>query len=287
MSYQIITDATADMDYSLLDVHVIPMKLYVNKEELSYGPDSNISMRTFYENLREGAIASTSQITPIEFNDIFENYLANDKDVLYLALSSSLSGTYQNAFFSAEELMKRYPNRKIICVDTISASVKQGYLVYEAMKRKKNGMGLEDLADWVIENRTKICNRFIVDDLETLRKGGRISRATALTGNALQIKPVLEINGGGNLVLINKERGRKKSIKSLFHYYEDQKRKNSEDTVIIGHGDCINDAIKLSGYIIERYPKTNIIITIVGPVIGAHTGPGMLSIAFNNTLEDI
>jgi DegV family protein with EDD domain len=281
MSYQIVTDATADMDYSLLDAHVIPMKVYMNQKEFLYGPDGNISVKTFYEALREGTIATTSQITPFEFNYVFEKHMAHGKDVLYLAFSSGMSGTYQNALLSAIELMKEYPQRRIICVDTLSASVKEGYLVYEAVKRKKEGMKIDDLANWVMGKRVKIHNRFIVDDLETLKRGGRISKVTALTGMALQIKPILEINEEGNLQLIRKDRGRKKSIKSLFCYYKEKKREYGEDTVVIGHGDCMDDAIILSGYIHEKFPNTGIIITPVGPVIGAHTGSGMLSIAFN------
>ncbi|WP_312812933.1 DegV family protein [Sedimentibacter sp.] len=281
MSYQIVTDATADMDYSLLDAHVIPMKVYMNQKEFLYGPDGNISVKTFYEALREGTIATTSQITPFEFNYVFEKYMAGGKDVLYLAFSSGMSGTYQNALLSAIELMKEYPQRRIICVDTLSASVKEGYLVYEAVKRKKEGMKIDDLANWVMGKRVKIHNRFIVDDLETLKRGGRISKVTALTGMALQIKPILEINEEGNLKLIRKYRGRKNSIRALFYYYQEKKGKHQGDTVRVGHGDCIDDAIMLSGYIHEKFPNTSIIITPVGPVIGAHTGPGMLSIAFN------
>lgn len=230
--------------------------------------------------MRDGAKTSISQISPSELSQVFEKYMLQGKYILYLAFSSGMSGTYQNACLSAAELMKRYPQRRIICVDTLSASVKEGYLVYEAERKKKEGMELDDLADWVTEQRVRTCCWLIVDDLEILKRGGRISAATALTGTALQIKPILEIDNEGHLQLIRKVRGRKNSIRSLFNYYQEEREESDTGTVVIGHGDCMADATMLGAVIKEKFPQTSIIITHVGPVIGAHTGPGMLSITF-------
>lgn len=280
MTYQIVTDATADMDWSLWDVCVIPMRVHIDGETFSYGPNGNINVQNFYKALRQGAKTSTSQISPSEFSQVFEKHMVQGKDILYLAFSSGMSGTYQNACFSAAELMKRYPHRRIICVDTLSASVKEGYLVYEAVQKKKEGMKLDDLAEWVMEQRVRACCWFIVDDLEILKRGGRISTATALTGTALQVKPILEIDKEGHLQLIRKVRGRKNSIRSLFNYYKEERHESAGGNVVIGHGDCLADATMLGAAIQEEFPQTSIIITHVGPVIGAHTGPGMLTIAF-------
>jgi DegV family protein with EDD domain len=212
MSYQIITDATADMDWSLWDVCVIPMEVRLNKLAYLYGPDGTIGIHDFYKAQQAGAETSTSQISPYEFNKVFERYLSQGKDILYLGFSSGMSGTFQNACLTAGELMTRYPERRIVCVDTLAASVLEGYLVYEAARKKAEGIPLEELAAWVKALRNQACCRFIVDDLNTLKRGGRIPSTIALVGTALQIKPVLEINENGCLQVIDKKRGRKKSI---------------------------------------------------------------------------
>lgn len=209
MPYQIITDATADMDWSLWDVCVIPMEVRLGQLTYLYGPNGTISIDDFYKEQQAGAETSTSQISPFEFNRVFERYLSQGKDILYLGFSSGMSGTFQNASLTASELMERYPHRQIVCVDTLAASVMEGYLVYEAARKKAEETPLEELAAWVKALRKQTCCRFIVDDLNTLKRGGRISSATALVGTSLQIKPILDINEAGCLQMIDKKRGRK------------------------------------------------------------------------------
>jgi DegV family protein with EDD domain len=280
MPYQIITDATADMDWSLWNVCVIPMEVRLKQSTYLYGPDGTIGIDDFYQAQQAGAEASTSQIPPFEFNRVFERYLSQDKDILYLGFSSGMSGTFQNACLTAGELMEQYPQRQIVCVDTLAASVLEGYLVYEAARKKTEGASLEELADWVKALRKQTRCRFVVDDLNTLKRGGRISSTTALVGTALQIKPILEINDAGCLQMIDKIRGRKKSINDLLNYYQTRGRKSADGVVVIGHGNCLKDAQTLRDAIQEQYPDTKVIITPVDPIIGAHTGGGMLSIAF-------
>lgn len=280
MSYQIITDATADMDWSLWDVCVIPMEVRLNELAYVYGPNGTIGIHDFYKAQRAGAETSTSQISPHEFNRVFERYLLQGKDILYLGFSSGMSGTFQNACLTAGELMEQYPERRIICVDTLAASVMEGYLVYEAARKKLEEIPLEELAAWLKELRKQTCCRFIVDDLNTLKRGGRISSTNALVGTALQIKPILEINENGCLQMIDKKRGRKKTISALLNFYHTKSKKSTDGVVVIGHGDCLKDAETLREAIQEQFPNTKIIITHVGPIIGAHTGAGMLSIAF-------
>ncbi len=280
MSYQIITDATADMDWSLWDVCVIPMEVRLNNLTYIYGPNGTIGIPDFYKAQQSGAETSTSQISPYEFNRVFEKYLSQGTDILYLGFSSSMSGTFQNSCLTVDELMKQYPERRIICIDTLAASVMEGYLVYEAARKKAEGIALEDLADWVKALRKQACCRFVVDDLNTLKRGGRISSANAFIGTTLQIRPILDINENGCLQMIGKEHGRKKSINGLLNYYHTKSKKSTDGVVVIGHGNCLKDAETLREAIQEQYPNTEVIITHIGPVIGAHTGAGMLSIAF-------
>ncbi|MEY8356913.1 DegV family protein [Lachnospiraceae bacterium 54-53] len=281
MSYQIITDATADMDWNLWDVEVIPMEVRLNELTYFYGPNGTIGIHDFYKAQQAGAETSTSQISPCEFNRVFGKYLSQEKDILYLGFSSGMSGTFQNACLTAGELREQYPERQIVCVDTLAASVMEGYLVYEASRKKAEGIPLRDLATWVKAQRKKTCCWFVVDDLNTLKRGGRISPTTAFVGTALQIKPILEINGNGCLQVISKIRGRKKSINALLNYYHTRRKECTDGVVVIGHGNCLKDAQIFREAIQEQYPNTEVILTHVGPVIGAHTGSGMLAIAFS------
>lgn len=280
MSYQIITDATADMDWNLWDVCVIPMEVRLNQIAYLYGPDGTIDLHDFYKAQQAGAEISTSQIPPSEFNKIFAKYLSQGKDILYLGFSSGMSGTFHNACLTAGELMKQYSERRIVCVDTLAASVLEGYLVYEAARKKEEGISLEDIEAWVKALRKRACFRFIVDDLNTLKRGGRISSTNAFVGTTLQIKPILYIDENGCLQMIDKKRGRKKSINDLLNYYHINHEKSVEGVVVIGHANCLKDAEMLREAIKEQYPNTKVIITHIGPVIGSHTGAGMLSIAF-------
>ena len=280
MSYQIITDATADMDWSLWDVCVIPMEVNLNGTSFLYGPNGTIGIHDFYKAQHAGAEAHTSQISPYNFKRVFIEHLSQGKDVLYLGFSSSMSGTFQNACLTADELMEQYPDRKIVCIDTLAASVLEGYLVYEAARKKAEGISLEYLSDWIKELRKSAYSRFVVDDLSTLKRGGRISSTNAFVATALNIKPVLEIDQTGCLRVIGKVRGRKKSINDLVNYYHTERKKSSESVVVIGHGNCLEDAEALGASIKELHPNADIIITPITPVIGVHTGEGMLSIAF-------
>ncbi|ETA81702.1 DegV family protein [Youngiibacter fragilis] len=279
--YQIITDATADMDWKLWDTIVIPMEVRLNELVYLYGPNGTIRTEDFYQEQQTGGKTSTSQISPAEFHKVFEESLSRGMDVLYLGFSSGMSGTFQNASLITAELRERYPHRQIACVDTLAASVLQGYLVYEAARKKAEGIPLEELVVWVKKLREQAYCRFVVDGLDALKRGGRISAATAFVGTTLQIKPVLKINEKGLLQIIDKKRGRKKSIHDLLEYYQTQDKKTANGVVVIGHGNCLKDAKALKEALQEQYPNTEVILTEVGPVIGAHTGAGMLAIAFS------
>lgn len=279
MNYRLITDATADMDMPPCGADVLCMGVTIDGEPFSYGPGGNITADEFYDKLRSGAKASTSQIPPREFVDRFKPILAGGEDILYLCFSSALSGTYQSACIAAEELRESFPDRKIEVVDTLSASIREGFLVREACRRYSEGMELDHLVKWISENNRKIDCQFTVDDLESLRAGGRISRTAAVLGGALQIKPMLGINKEGALELTGKVRGRKKSIETLFMYYADRHDDNSRD-IMIGHASAPNDAKTLCDMIRSKFPKAEPVICDIGPIIGVHTGVGMLSVCF-------
>lgn len=191
-----------------------------------------------------------------------------------------MSGTFQNACLTADELMEQYPDRQIVCIDTLAASVLDGYLVYEAARKKAEGISLEYLADGIKKLRKNAYSRFVVDDLSTLKRGGRISSTNAFIATALNIKPVLEIDQAGCLRVIGKVCGRKKSINDLVNSYHTERKKSSESVVVIGRGNSLEDAEALGASIKELHPNTDIITTPITPVIGVHTGKGMLSIAF-------
>lgn len=280
MSYQIITDATADMEWSQWDVAVIPMEVLVDRYPYRYGPEGDLSVESFYDALRAGAQASTCQITPHMFSCVFEEYLKKGIDILYLSFSSGMSGTFQSACISAAALRKSYPERRLLCVDTKSASIREGFLVYEAARKKAEGMDLETLFAWVTQQRRHICCWFTVDDLDTLKRGGRISQATVLMGTALKVKPILSIDDEGRLKLVGKVRGRKRAVKSMLDYFAQNKRSETGELVLIGHGDCKPEADALGRDLQARFPGVQVLVTPIGPVIGAHTGPDMLAITF-------
>lgn len=280
MSYKIVTDSTADMDWTLWDAEVIKMDVSLDGEPYSYGPGGSLDVAEFYRRQKEGARVSTSQISPDAFMRFFKPLLDSGEDILYLCFSSGLSGTYQSACIAFGELREKYPDRTLICIDSLAASIREGFLVYEACRRKKEGMDISQLENWVKDSNSKIDCQFTVDDLETLRQGGRISRTTALVGGALQIKPMLGIDESGCLAMTGKVRGRRKSMDALIEYYETNRADRSGETAIIGHGDAEADAAALAERVREIDPAAETVVCPIGPVIGVHTGPGMLAICF-------
>ena len=193
---------------------------------------------------------------------------------------AGLSTTYQSAVIAADELSQQYPDRKIKVVDTLCASLGQGLLVYYACKKRDEGLTLEELAEWCEKRKYNLCHWFTVDDLMYLKRGGRVSAATALVGTMLQIKPVLHIDNAGHLINISKTRGRNASIAALAKKMGELALPGENDTVFICHGDCIEDAKYLEKLVKEQYGVKNVLIYYVGAVIGSHSGPGTLALFF-------
>lgn len=282
--YIIITDSCCDLTPALADsadLAVIPLIVTIEGKEYRNMLDgSEIDPKAFYDKLRAGTTATTSAINPDVFNSVFEDALKAGKDILYLAFSSGLSSTYHASTIAADELKEKYPESKIYCVDTLAASMGQGLLVYLAAEKKKDGATIEEVRDFVEQNKLNLCHWFTVDDLNHLKRGGRVSATTALVGTMLNIKPILHVDDEGHLINVGKVRGRKASIESLFTHMKESAINPSEQTVFISHGDCEEDALVLKKMVEKELSPKEIKINTIGPVIGAHSGPGTLALFF-------
>lgn len=282
--YVIITDSCCDLSAETAQregITSIPMHLTLEgKEYCNYLDGREIGSGEFYAKLRAGSMASTAAINPDVFTTVFEKLLSEGKDILYLGFSSGLSSTYHASTLAAEELSIKYPESRIYCVDTLAASMGQGLLVYLATQKKKDGATIEEVRDFVEQNKLNLCHWFTVDDLNHLKRGGRVSAATALVGTMLNIKPVLHVDDEGHLINVGKARGRKASIESLFNHMKESAINPSQQTVFISHGDCEGDALYLKKMLEKEFSPKEIQINAIGPVIGAHSGPGTLALFF-------
>ena len=283
MSYQIITDSCCDFtevqckEWDVVSVPLTVMYNGENHENFSREED----VKAFYDELRSGVMATTAAVNPDGWAGAMEPALKAGKDVLILAFSSGLSTTYQSAVIAAKELQEEYPERTIKVIDTLCAALGQGLLVWHAAKKRDEGMSLEDLAAWVDANKLNICHWVTVDDLSHLKRGGRISATTAIVGTMLNIKPIIYVDNDGHLINTAKVRGRKTAIEYLVKKL--QETGIEQDTVFIAHGDCPEDAAALEALVREKTSVKNVITGYVGPVIGAHTGPGVLVLFFLGT----
>ena len=281
MSYRIITDNCCDFPpamYEDLNLSVVPLTVRFQGKEVSQYSEK--WLKKMFDGLRAGEEATTSAVNPQGWESAMEPVLAAGEDVLVLAFSSGLSTTYQSAVIAATELSEKYPDRKIRVIDTLCASLGQGLLVWYACQKRDAGMGFEELGDWVEANKLNLCMWFTVDDLMFLKRGGRVSAATALVGTMLQIKPVLHVDDEGHLINMAKARGRKASIEALAKKLGETGLPGENDTVFICHGDCLEDAQTLERIVKERYGVKNVFIYYVGAVIGSHSGPGTLALFF-------
>ncbi|MDO5399524.1 MAG: DegV family protein [Eubacteriales bacterium] len=282
MSYQIITDSSCDFtdqQYRELDVTYVPLTLLYNGEEQPNFNDP-AAVKAFYDLMRTGVMATTAAANPDSWAAAMEPVLESGRDVLVLAFSSGLSTTCQSACIAAETLREKYPQRTIRVVDTLCAALGQGLLVWHACQKRGSGMSLEELADWVEENKLHLCHWVTVDDLNQLKRGGRISATTALVGTMMNIKPIIIMDNEGRLQSCAKVRGRKAAIEYIAAKLGQFGGGFDNDTIAIGHGDCPEDAETLARLLREKYGAKNIITGYVGPVIGAHTGPGVLVVFF-------
>ena len=279
--YKIITDSCCDLPVDViasLDIHMISLNLHFRGETLKDSVTDEI--KTVYDAWRAGEAATTSAVNPQQWAEGIEPVLADGRDALVLTFSSGLSTTYQSAAIAAQELQEKYPQRKIRVVDGLCASLGQGLLVWYACKKRDAGMSVDELADWCENKKLHLCHWFTVDDLMYLKRGGRVSAATALVGTMLQIKPVLHVDDEGHLINVSKVRGRKASIEALAKKMGETALPGENDTVFICHGDCIEDARYLEKLVKEKFGVKEVFIGYTGAVIGSHSGPGTLALFF-------
>ena len=285
--YVLITDSSADLSQEMvqeLGVTVLPLSFTIQGKTYRNYPDNReMDLPLFYDMLRAGELATTSAVNVAEYTQAVEPILQEGKDVLILAFSSGLSSTYQASVLAAGELREKYPDRKIYTVDTLCASLGQGLLVYLAVQEQRKGKSIEEVRDWAESTKLNLCHQFTVDDLHFLKRGGRISATTAVVGSMLQIKPVLHVDDEGHLINIGKARGRQASLKALVDKMEKTVTEEGKKTVFISHGDCRKDAVTVADMVRERFGTQDVRINYVGPVIGAHSGPGTLALFYLGT----
>ncbi|MEG1190607.1 MAG: DegV family protein [Oscillospiraceae bacterium] len=282
--YKIITDSTTDLPPVLveeLNLHIIPMLYTVDGKDYLNTPDEReLSSHDFYEMLRGGKTSTTTQINGETFKDEVRSYLDAGMDILYLCFSSGLSSTYSSICIAISDLREDYPDRKILIVDSVSASMGEGLLAYHAVARQKSGMGIDELAAWLEENKLHLAHWFTVDDLNHLKRGGRVSGAAALVGTMLNIKPVLHVDDEGHLIPIEKVRGRRRSLEALVTHMEKTAIDPENQVIFISHGDALDDAKYVEKLVRERFGIKTIFINPIGPVIGTHAGPGTVALFF-------
>lgn len=283
MAFKLMTDNTADLPIAYYDEHDITvLTLPAKVEDNIYADYRTIDCKMFFEQMRQGSMPTTSQVNPAEAKDVFLEQIKEYDEILYLAFSSGLSGTYNSVRMAAEEVMEENPNVRIRVIDTLCAALGEGLLVMKTVALKEDGKTMEETADWVERNKMNIVHLFTVDDLFHLYRGGRVSKATAVVGTLANIKPILHVDEEGKLVNIAKVRGRKKSLSTLTSLMETKMGSFADkNTVItISHGDCEEDAELLAEMIKEKFGIEQILINCLGATIGAHTGPGLIALFF-------
>jgi len=285
--FVIITDSCCDLPAKLaddLELTVIPLSVLLKGTEYrNFLDEREITFSDFYKEVRAGNQATTSAVNTDAFMNVFEGILLQGKDILSISFSSALSSTYHFSTVAASELSDRYPERRIITVDSLCASLGQGLLVYLTAMQKRLGKSLDEVHAFVEEKKHQLCHWFTVDDLNHLRLGGRISRATAVLGVMLNIKPILHCDAEGKLTSFSKARGRRKALEELVNHMQETVIDSKNQMVFISHGDCIEDAELTAELVRSRMEVKDIMINSVGPVIGAHSGPGTVALFFLGT----
>ncbi|MGN0384107.1 MAG: DegV family protein [Eubacterium sp.] len=282
--YVVITDVASDLPADIakqLGVVVMPMSFEVDGKVYHHYSDAReMSLDEFYNKLRSGSMPTTTQINPATYEEFFKTYLEEGKDILCMVFTSGMSGTFQSATLAANMLQEDYPDQKIYCVDTLSASIGEGMFVYNAMKKKESGFDIDRLKEWIEEKRHDARHWFMVEDLLHLMRGGRVSSVEAVVGTALKIKPVLSVDNEGKLIVVNKVRGAKKGIAFMLEKMREEGTNLEEQTVFVAHTDNPEMAEQIKDKIISAGLAKDVIVTEIGPIIGAHVGPGMVALSF-------
>lgn len=280
-SFVIGTCSTSDLPQSYIEKHeLLLLKFSYTIDHKEY-KDGDMDTKTFFDLERSGKLPTTSQLNPADIIPDFERILSSGKDLLYIAFSSGLSGSYNNLSLVAEDMRGKYPDRKIVVIDSLCASLGQGLLVDYAVKMRDEGKSFDEVAKWVEANKLGLNHWFTVDSLSHLRRGGRVTGAAAFVGNLLHIKPVLNVDYEGHLIPREKEKGRKRALKCLLEKMEEYIYKPEGQSIFISHGDDLEAAERLASMIKDRFPEIGeIMINPLGAVIGAHAGPGTVALFF-------
>ena len=283
MNPVLILDSCTDLPYSFIKEHNIPVINFTFHFKGSDNIDDfgqSMDFKTFYDAVRKGEMATTSQVNADVYTKAFRPFVEQNRPVIYLCFSSALSGSYNSAVMARDMLLDEYPESDITVIDTRAASMGEGLIAWYAVKMLEEGSGKDEIVQWVETNKLKVAHWFTVEDLNHLKRGGRVSGTAAFIGTMLDIKPILHVDDEGRLVPVTKVKGRKRSIKTLFEKLEESIVNPEDQVIFISHGDSHNDAEYLAGLIRAKYNVRDIIINQIGPVIGAHSGPGTLALFF-------
>lgn len=286
--YVIVTDSSCDLNQEMVEkigVEVLPLTFTIRGTTLkNYPDDRDMKAQEFYQLMAEGEVATTAAVNVHQYEEFLAPVLEGGKDALILAFSSGLSATCQAARLAAGELAEQFPERKILVVDTLCASLGQGLLVWYAAEKQKAGARIEEVRDWCEATKLHVCHWFTVGDLHYLKRGGRISAATAVVGTLLQIKPVLHMDDEGHLVNVSKARGRKASLDAMVKKVGEKGIDPArQERMLISHSACEEDARYVAEQVKVQFGVKEILINQIGPVIGAHTGPGCVALFFLGT----
>ncbi len=277
----ITTDTTSDLPVEYLKTNNVNlMPLYYSFDGTVYGDKNDLEPHEFYGRMRGGEMPTTMAVNPDLARALFTKYLDEGYDILHIAFSSGLSGSCSVAATAAREMCEERPGAKIIVVDSLCASLGEGLLVHKAVKLKESGKSIDEIAGWLENNKLHLCHIFTVDDLHHLHRGGRVSRATAIIGTLINVKPVLHVDNEGHLVPLENVRGRKKSLIGLVDNMEKRVKGFENDIIFISHGDCLEDAQYVASLVKERFGIDSFLINYVSPTIGAHSGPGTVALFF-------
>ena len=287
MDYILMTDSDSDLPFHLkeqYDIPVVYMPYALNGREYFDDLGQTLNHKAYYDMMREGAVPVTSALNEETYLEYFEPLL-KEKDLLFIAFSSKLSSTIQAVYAAQEKLLKKYPERKFVVVDTLSISCPMTLLVLKAHEMYRAGAPLEEVAAWVENNKLRCHGLFTVDDLKYLKRGGRISAAAATVGTMLDLKPIIVEAKDGTLQSIDKVRGRKKAIAYLADKMMEFEPDPKESPIIILHADAPEDAERARAMVSQKLPEAEVLVENVGPVIGAHCGPGTVAVCFLGTRQ--
>ena len=284
MSFEIVTDSCANLPDEWIHrygIHILSLIFRVEDEEFeSYREDEVNDLTQFYRLMREKKEITTSLVNVEKTQVLLEKLLKEGKDVMYIGFSSGLSGSFQAVSMVVEELQQQYPSQTILAIDSLSAALGEGLLVYYAAEHRNEGKSIIEVQQWIFQHRLHLCHWFTVDDLFFLQRGGRVSQTTAIVGSILCIKPVMHVDNEGKLIMVEKARGRKKSLEALVHKMKETVSLEEHPIAFISHGDCKKDAEYVAMLVKEQLGINNILIHTLDPVIGAHSGPGTVALFF-------